>query len=119
VGKGSTDRGVRLGSSAANQFEGISVRDTTLAPVTLDSDYTDIYEKGANCGVMNRGDIWVAVGAAVVAGQDVTFAADTGILSTAGASGSQFAIAGARWMTSQPTTGGLAIVRLTGSLPGA
>lgn len=112
VGQGTDPRGGVLGAAAATGFRGISVRDTTLMHNTPDQ-----YEDGDVMAVMTRGDIWVAVGAAVTAGQDVSFVATTGVLSSAGASGSQFVIAGARWMTTQATIGGLAIVRLSGHLP--
>lgn len=110
-GQGTANNGVRLGAAAATGFVGISVRDKTLV-----NSEGDEYQQYNNVGVMTRGDIWVTVGADVVAGNDVTFVASTGVLSTATASGSQFTIAGARWMTSA-TAGKLALLRLSGALP--
>lgn len=111
VGQGVDPKGGVIGAAAATGFRGISIRD-----VTLESTDGDKYVEGQNMGVLNEGDIWVVTGGQVTAGQDVTFAAATGILSSAGASGSQFAIAGARWMTSAGS-GELAIVRLSGHVP--
>lgn len=116
VGRGVADRGCILGAGAVTQFLGISVRDMTLAPQASDSDYVDEYQRYNLAGILFRGDIWVETGGAVGDGDDVTFNSLTGVLSSTATSGTQFAIAGARWMTSAGS-GGLAIVRLSGSLP--
>lgn len=113
VGQGSADKGVVLGASGAAVFVGISVRDITLV-----NDVGDEYQENDIVGVLTRGDIWVTAGGQVAPGNDVTFASTTGVLSSTGTSGSQFAIAGARWMTSAGS-GELAIVRLGGALPSA
>lgn len=110
--QGANDNGALVGAAAAADFVGVSIRDKTVP------DGTDKYADGANIGVMTRGDIWVTVGGDVVAGDDVTFVATTGVLSSAGTSGSQFAITGARWMTSA-SNGALALLRLGGALPSA
>jgi hypothetical protein len=113
VGQGAADKGVVLGAATAAGFRGVSLRDVTLPPSQVDK-----YAKGQNVGILNRGDIWVTVGAAVQAGENATFVATTGVLSSAASSGSQFEIAGARWMTSA-APGGLAMLRLSGHLPSA
>lgn len=111
VGRGSADMGCVIGAAAATDFLGISVRDVTLVGSTADK-----YSQYDTMAVMFRGDIWCAPGAAVVDGADVTFVASTGVLSSAGTSGSQFAISGARWMDSSDS---LSRVRLSGALPSA
>lgn len=112
VSQGTNDNGALIGAAAAADFVGVSIRDKTVP------DGTDSYADGANIGVMTRGDIWITTGGDVVAGDDVTFVATTGVLSSAAASGSQFAITGARWMTSA-ASGALALLRLGGALPSA
>jgi len=102
-----------IGSSAANKFIGVTIKDATLIGATADT-----YARYDNMGVMFKGDIWVTVCADVTAGQDVTFNSTTGVLSSAAASGTQFTIAGAVWMTSA-VSGGLAILRLNGTVPAA
>lgn len=114
VSKTTASNKILLGSTAANLFRGITVRDVTLIPENLDK-----YARYDTASVMVRGDIWVAVGSVVIHGEPVTFNSTTGVLSTLAASGTQFTIAGARWMTDQATVGGLAIVRLAGGLPTA
>lgn len=113
VSQGTADKGALIGGASAAVFAGVTIRDKTVV-----NDDGDEYAENENMGVMTRGDIWVTVGGDVTAGGDVTFASTTGVLSSAAASGSQFAIAGARWMTSA-SSGGLAILRLSGSLPSA
>jgi len=113
VGQGAAARGAVLGAAAAAGFVGISIRD-----VTLDSSPADRYLLNDSIAVLTEGDIWVVVGGAVAAGQDVTFAAATGVLSSTAADVGNFAIAGARWMTAAGA-GGLAVLRLGGALPAA
>ncbi|MDR6290004.1 MULTISPECIES: structural cement protein Gp24 [Inquilinus] len=113
VGQGAAARGAVLGAAAAAGFVGISIRD-----VTLDSSPADRYLLNDSIAVLTEGDIWVVVGGAVAAGQDVTFAAATGVLSSVAADGANFAVAGARWMTAAGA-GGLAVLRLGGALPAA
>lgn len=115
VSQGSADAGAVIGGASAAVFVGISVQDMS---VENDPANSDEYPRYANMGVMTRGDIWVVTGGIVAAGGDVTFASTTGVLSSAATGGSQFAIAGARWMTSA-ASGALAKVRLSGSLPSA
>ncbi|WP_343711901.1 hypothetical protein [Inquilinus sp.] len=113
VGQGTAPKGAVLGAATAAAFVGISIRD-----VTLDPRDGDKYPQNANMGVMTWGDIWVQTGGAVAVGADVTFDAATGVLSSAAAGASQFAIAGARWMSA--TSGvGLAKLRLRGPTPAA
>jgi hypothetical protein len=114
VSQGTADKGALVGGASAAVFAGVSIRDKTVVNTTT----PDLYTENANMGVMTRGDIWVTVGGDVVAGGDATFVATTGVLSSAAASGSQFAIAGGRWMTSA-SSGGLAILRLSGHVPAA
>ena len=113
VGQGAGVRGAVLGAAAAAGFVGISIRD-----VVLDPRDGDTYRQGASSAVLTEGDIWVATGGAVAAGDNVVFEAATGILSSLPADATHFAIAGARWMTGA-TNGGLAVVRLGGALPSA
>lgn len=113
VGKGSADDGAVIGAGAAASFLGVSVRD-----VTLDPDDLDKYQQYANMAVITKGEIWVTAGGNVADGEDVTFVATTGVLSSAGTSGSQFAIAGARWMTTA-SSGQLAKLKLGGVVPAA
>lgn len=108
-GKGAAATGAVLGSSAATGAIGISVRDMTLVP-----EAADVYRQRDLAAIMWRGDIWVAVTAAVVAGDEVTFAQATGEMSSAAPGAGVFALPGARFMTTQATVGGLAIVRLSG-----
>ena len=89
------------------------MRDDTLLGLTADSDYVGEYQTGATCAVMFRGDIWVLAGGIVTKGSDVTFNATTGVLSSAATGGAQFAITGAKWLTSA-ASGALAKVRLSG-----
>jgi hypothetical protein len=110
VSQGSGDKGALIGGASAAVFAGVTVKDNTRA--------ADLYAQYDNAGVMYRGTIWVTVGGDVTDGGDVTFAATTGVLSSAAASGSQFVIAGARWMTTA-SSGGLAKLRLSGHLPAA
>lgn len=117
VGRGTADDGCVIGSSAATDFLGITVRDVTL--VTQAGQTVDKYQQYDNVAVLTQGDIWVATGGAVVDGDNVTFVASTGVLGSVAADGTHFAITGARWMTTQATPGGLAIVRLGGALPSA
>jgi len=113
VGQGAAAKGAVLGSATAEGFVGISIRD-----ITLDPRDGDKYRQNANMAVLTEGDIWVQVPVSVTAGQDVTFVASTGVLSSVAADATHFAIPGARWMTSA-AGGGLAIVRLSGALPAA
>jgi len=112
-GQGAAERGARLAAAAATGFVGISLRDVAVA-----AGNSDKYLKEDAMSVLTQGDIWVTVGGDVVAGQPVTFNSTTGVLSATAASGTQFTIAGARWMTSA-SNGALAIVRLGGALPAA
>jgi len=113
VGRGSADNGAVLGAAAAADFLGISIRD-----VTLMNDDGDEYAQNSVMGVLVRGDIWVTAGGDVADGADVTFASTTGVLSSAGTSGTQFAISGARWLDTV-SSGAVARVRLSGHLPSA
>lgn len=106
-----SDRGAVIGTLSGFAVVGVTAADQTLPNVTAGS--TDLYENGDNMAVAVRGDWWVDVGDAVVAGGNVYFNSVTGQL---GASGLANAVEqlGWRWMTSQATVGGLAVVRLTG-----
>jgi hypothetical protein len=113
VGRGTGDKGAILGGAAAADFLGITIRDVTLVNATADK-----YAQYQNMAVLTEGDIWVTAGGDVTDGADVTFASTTGVLSSAGTSGTQFAIAGARWQKTA-LSGALSIVRLSGHLPAA
>ena len=113
VGRGTNDNGAILGAGAAAGFLGISMRD-----VTLDPSYSDKIPQYKNLSVLQQGVIWVVCGDDVQDGQDVTFVASTGVLSSAGTSGSQFLVANAIWLDTV-SSGGLARIRLGGTLTGA
>lgn len=114
VGRGTADNGAVIGGAAATDFLGVTIADKSIPY----NGSTDAYARYDTMGVMTRGRIWVVVGADVTDGADVTFASTTGVLSSAAASGTQFAIAGARWMTTA-TNGSLALLHLGGALPSA
>lgn len=114
VSQGSADKGALIGAAAAANFVGVSIRDKAV----INDSAADKYAQYGDMNVMYEGDIWVTVGGDVVDGGDVTFSSTTGVLSSAATSGTQFAIAGARWMTTA-SNGGLAKLRLGGALPSA
>lgn len=118
VQQGVGDKGALLGAAAATDFVGVTVRDVTLDPATHAAVGVDKYAKGDNMAVRTMGDIYIAVESAVVAGDNVTFNATTGKLSSAATSGSQFAITGARWMSSA-SAGAIARLRLSGHMQSA
>lgn len=104
VSKGTEkERGIIIGGA---DFVGITYRDITLVHAT-----PDLYARYDLAGVMNAGDLWVDVAAAVAPGDAVVFSATTG----------QFAVAGTTVLTARYVTGttgaGLAIIRL--NLPNA
>lgn len=111
--KGTADKSVIKGAAAATGFVGLSIADITL-PIANGDNYVD----GENVGIATEGDWFVTVGGDVTEGGDVTFDSTTGVLSSAGTSGTQFAITGAKWMTTT-ASGGIGIVRLSGHLPAA
>lgn len=110
VSQGTSDKECLIGGASAAVFVGV-----TLRSITGDADSYDQYD---NASVITRGDVWVTVAGDVTAGGDVTFKDTTGALSSAAAGANDFAIAGARWMTSA-SSGDLAKLRLSGSLPSA
>jgi hypothetical protein len=99
VSQGTADSGVIKGGT---HFVGCVLRDVTLPP-----SQEDAFLEGQNVSVLSRGDIWVTVEDAVVAGAVVLYNATTGQLGSDGGS----EIANSRWMTSAGI-GGLAIARL-------
>lgn len=107
--QGAADKGVGVGG-ALTAFVGISVRDVTLDPVAIDSDYVDEYVQYSNAGILTMGEIWVTTDDTVAAGEVVHYNATTGVLGNSGGTGP---VPGARWMTSV-TGAGLARVRLAG-----
>jgi len=114
VSQGSADKGALIGAAAAANFVGVTIADKTVA----NDGGADGYNQYDNMGVMYRGTIWIQVGGNVADGEDATFNSTTGVLSSAATSGTQFAIAGARWMTTA-SSGGFAKLRLGGALPSA
>lgn len=107
VTKGASgDRAIVVGGTA--KFAGITYRDITQMP---DLTSLDIYPRYSNAGVMVKGDIWVSVKAAVVAGTPANWDNATGQLGAAAGAGAT-AVPGAVWMTSQSSVNGLAILRL-------
>lgn len=113
VSQGTAANGAVIGGASAAVFRGITIRDITIPPSNGEE-----YAQGDNMAVATEGDIWVTVGGDVTVGAKVTFAATTGVLSSAGTGGSQFAIYGARWMTAA-SSGGRAKLRLSGHVPAA
>lgn len=113
VGIGSADRGCVLGSAAATGFLGVSVKDVA----NVNADQAE-YAQYSEMPVLYRGDIWVTVGGDVADGENVTYNKTTGVLSSIGADSDNFAITGARWMTTA-TSGNIAKLRLGGTLPSA
>lgn len=114
VSQGSADKGALIGGASAAVFVGVTIADKTIN----NDGGADGYNQYDNMGVMYRGTIWVQVPTAVNDGDDVTFNGTTGVLSSAAAGAGQFAIAGARWMTTA-SNGGFAKLRLSGALPSA
>ena len=112
VAQGTGERGVILASSAANQFVGVTVADNRLPP-----SQEDKYATADTVTVLYRGRIMVQVDGAVAAGNDVTYHKTTGELGTTAVGANHYAIAGARWLTTAADNG-LAIVQLSGELPG-
>jgi hypothetical protein len=111
--QGVQDKGAVLGGASAAVFIGISIRD--VAKSAGDADKYKQFQSGA---FLTEGSIWLTVGGNVAPGNDVTFDQNTGVLSSIAPGAGQFAIAGARWMTTA-TTGNLALCRLGGALPSA
>ena len=116
VSQGSADKGAVLGGASAAVFVGVTISDKCIDN-TDNTGAADGYRQYDNMAVMYRGTIWVTVGGNVAPGNDVTFNSTTGVLSSAATSGTQFAIAGARWM-STANSGELARLRLS-DLPSA
>lgn len=114
VSQGTADKGALVGGASAAVFVGITISDKTIQ----NDGGADGYNQYDNMAVMYRGTIWVTTGGAVNDGDDVTFNSTTGVLSSTAAGAGQFAIAGARWMTTAGN-GGLAKIRLGGALPSA
>lgn len=111
IAQGTSDNEGKLASAAATDFVGVTIRDKALV-----NDSDDLYEQYGVMSVMTRGDIWVTVGGNVSPGDDVTYNKSTGVLSSAAADANNFAVSGARWMTTA-TNGNLAKLRLSGELP--
>ena len=104
---------------STNTFIGISIRERTYGPEQSDSSGNLTYPVGKGVNIAISGIFWVLVESAVAVRNNVTADTTTGQLSTAAASSSQILIAGARWMTTQSTAGGLAQVYLDGTIPSA
>ena len=84
VSQGTTQDGIIIGGSA---FVGVTVRDVTqgLAPLDPLSDVVgtvDTYGRYESAGVLSRGDIWVAAGVVVAAGDPASYNTTTGQLAT-------------------------------------
>lgn len=85
-----------------DKFKGISVRDiAALRP----ADNSDKYRETANMGILQRGQIWVEPGEAVVADDPVFFNGTTGVLMKSNTGGALGPIKGARWVTSCAVNG--------------
>lgn len=98
VSQGAADQGIILGGSA---FVGISVRD-----VAVGAEKT-LYEQYKNAAYLTRGQIWVTVVSAVVAGAAVKYDTTTGAIDDSTGT----TIPGARFVTSAGA-GELALVEL-------
>ena len=111
VVKGTADKGITdvLTTLDAFTFRGITLVDRGVAnPVAANAD---VYPQYASARMITKGDVWVAVAAAVTAGTDVTVNTTTGVLSSTAVGAGQVLIPNAYWATS--TAGaGLAVVRL-------
>lgn len=91
----------------AFKFLGITVRERSVRPETPDK-----FAQYESARIMRKGVIWVAVAAAVKAGEDVTVTLASGVLGTAAVGAGVVAIPNARWESS--TSGaGLAKLRLS------
>ncbi len=90
----------------ATTYLGITVRERSVRPETPNK-----FGQYESARIMRKGVIWVAVAAAVNAGEDVTVTLATGVLGTAAVGAGVVAIPNARWDSS--TAGaGLAKLRL-------
>lgn len=105
------DRSAALGALSGFTFLGVTVADQTLSTLT----FTDKYADTDNMAVLVKGDIWVAVANAVTPEGDVYYNNTTGAFGAT--SGSSTKVANAKWMTTQATVGGLAVLRLTQATP--
>lgn len=114
VSQGTADDGAVIGGASAAVFVGVTIADKSVP----NDGGADGYNQYDSMGVMTRGRIWVTVGGDVTDGGDVTFALATGVLSSIAAGAANFAITGARWMTTA-TSGNLALLHLGGALPSA
>lgn len=91
----------------AFKYLGITVRERSVRPETPDK-----FGQYESARIMRKGVIWVAVAAAVKAGEDVTVTLASGVLGTAAVGAGVVAIPNARWESS--TSGaGLAKLRLS------
>lgn len=104
--RGSADNGLLVGGAT---FKGITYRDITLVHTTADR-----YETGDNVGLMNRGDIWVAVATDVVNDKQVFYNSSTGALGASTISNA-VAIAGAIFLDTV-ASGGFSRVRLSNGI---
>ena len=97
-----------------SEYIGIGVIDRTLQPTQNDQ-----YGRGDVVSVAIRGDVWVSVEAAVTAGGAVSFNPHNGQFSSKAASATdgseQVVLSDYRWLTSQSTANGLAILRMGAS----
>jgi hypothetical protein len=98
---GITDRGCVLGQLSGREFWGITMSDPTLANISVNPGFTDLYQEGENVGVFVRGDIWVLPLGNVTFGDAVYFDSVTGQLGDSGIANG-VALQNARWMTSIP-----------------
>lgn len=109
VCQGTADDGITLGGSALTKFQGVSVRDVTLVP-----DNSDQYVQTNNVAVLQEGDIWVQIGAAVGPADAVYFNPTTGVFYKTSAGGALGPIAGARWLKTAALADGIALLSLSG-----
>lgn len=107
---GECQAGAQGTASTLTDFLGVAVSDHAREG----GDPENAYVNGNIAAVLSRGDIWVPVEAAVTAGDSVAVNNSTGQLGDT-ADGTHSPVPG-RWMTTQATANGLAMVRLFGTI---
>ena len=108
VSKGAlSDKGVILGGSLAG-LRGVSFKDVTLSSSQLDN-----YALTNSVGVLQRGQLWVEPGEAVLANDPVYFSTTTGILFKSAGAGRVGPVKGMRFVTGA-AIGGRALLYISG-----
>jgi hypothetical protein len=105
VVQGVADKGCKVGTYSEGAFLGVTVRERSIK-----AEFPNGFMQYDSARIMRSGCIWVAVTAAVVAGNPAKVSA-TGTWGPGSGTGD---VNHCRFETSQPTPGGLAILRLDG-----